>query len=93
MSECVCGKCPSTFKFSDGEDEEYLCVMSGEQLSLERRTCMEQIGKMCVYSVINTARPLTEDEKQFLEHNLKYWEARQKILAEEAYRRMDKELI
>lgn len=89
MSECVCGKCPSTFKFSDGENEKYLCLMDEKELGLERRICLEQLGKMCVFKMVNQTRSLTEKEKQFEEHTTTYWNARQKILDEEVERRQE----
>lgn len=87
MSECICGKCPSTFGFSDSENSEFLCLISDEKLSLEHRVCLEQIGKMNMINAINLGKKLTEEQQKFMELNTKYWKERKNILEMERNRR------
>lgn len=87
MSECICSKCPSTFKFSDGEGEEYLCLVDESVLHLEHRVCMEQLGRMNIFSVINTGKKLTDEQQKFLDLNINYWNEREKIITAEFNRR------
>ena len=90
MSKCVCGECPSTFKFSTSEEEEYLCLIDEEQLFIEQRTAMEQIERMAAFTLIRKgkdAKPLDEKEKHFVEYNTNYWKARKEIIDREIKRR------
>lgn len=89
MSECVCGNCPSMFKFSTSEDEEYLCQMTKKQLYDELGMCKEELGRMVVFNMINTGKCLTEDQKKFSEYNTRYWSQRQEIIEIEIERRKD----
>lgn len=87
MSECICGKCPSTFGFSDSEDSEYLCLVSEERLGLERRVCLEQLDKMNIFNVVNTGKKPTDEQQKFIELNTKYWKGRKEIIETEFDRR------
>ena len=87
MSECICGKCPSIFNFSDSEDGEYLCLVSMERLNLEHRVCVEQLDRMNIFNVVNVAKKPTEDQQKFIELNTRYWKKRKEIIEVELERR------
>jgi len=91
MSKCICGVCPSTFKFStDEEAEEFLCLVEEEQLYMEARICKEQIEKMIAVALIRKGsgeKPLTAKEKKFIEYNTSYWKSREEIINNEMDRR------
>jgi hypothetical protein len=87
MSECICGKCPQTFKFANSEDEEYLCCVDEKQLFIEKRFCEEELGKMTAMFILNEGKTVDENTKLFMQYNTKYWESRKRIIDEEVKRR------
>ena len=90
MSDCICGKCPSTFKYCTGDEEEYLCLIDEKQIYIEQRTCIEQIERMAAFALVKKSRdskPLDEKEKKFIEYNTSYWTARKDIIDQEIARR------
>lgn len=87
MSECICGNCPSTFKFASSEEEEYLCLIDGDILRLEHAICLEELGKMGVFNMVNIGKKLTDEQQKFLDFNTNYWSEREKITTIELNRR------
>lgn len=88
-SECVCGMCPTVFKSSDGETDEYICLFDEELLFRERRLCIEEIGKISFYLAFGNSNDNNMDNntKNYLNITLEYWKNRLSIINNEIKRR------